>query len=75
LLTGKNSAKDFIYALKNKTPFLTSENFRRLPDDGIQTGEVRVLANISIQNVGGFGNEVRNFRKNKYILLVCLIMD
>ena len=63
LLTGKNSVKDFLNALRNKTPFLTSENYRRLPDDTIQTGEVRVLANISIQNVGGFSLGVSNFRK------------
>ena len=63
LLTGKNSVKDFLNALRNKTPFLTSENYRRLPDDAIQTGEVRILANISLQDVGGFTYGVSNFRK------------
>jgi hypothetical protein len=58
LITGKNSVKDFIEALKNKSPFLTSENYRRLPDDAIQTGDVRVLANISIEHNNGFNFQV-----------------
>jgi hypothetical protein len=63
LITGKNSVKGFLDALRNKTPFLTSENYRRLPDDAIQNGEVRISANISLQDVGGFGIGVSKFPK------------
>uniref|UniRef100_A0A914CIK3 Uncharacterized protein n=1 Tax=Acrobeloides nanus TaxID=290746 RepID=A0A914CIK3_9BILA len=54
LISGNGTVQNLLTVLKTKTPFLISENYRRLPDDAIFTGEIRELAGVSIQDIGGF---------------------
>uniref|UniRef100_A0A914EH68 Uncharacterized protein n=1 Tax=Acrobeloides nanus TaxID=290746 RepID=A0A914EH68_9BILA len=54
-ISGKNTVQDMFDVMRYKSPFMTSENFRRIPDDTIITGEIRVLANVSMKNNPGFG--------------------
>ena len=51
---------------------MRSENYRRIPDDAIFFGDIRTLANITIQSSGGFGtgvNKVLTRERRLQILL------
>jgi hypothetical protein len=52
-ITGRGTLQKLQNTLRTRTPFLVSENFRRLPDDAIYQGDVVELAGIQLQDVGG----------------------
>ncbi|TKR65303.1 hypothetical protein L596_025723 [Steinernema carpocapsae] len=53
MYSGQNIS-DLILSATSKSPFLKSENFRRLPEDVTFTGLVRILANVSLEFNSGF---------------------
>jgi hypothetical protein len=57
MLTGYGISPKMLKAIKEKTPFFVSENFRRLPEDLIFTGEVRQAAGIQIRDMEYFNQE------------------
>lgn len=53
LYSGYGVAQKMLETIKTKTKFLLSENFRRLPDDAIFTGEVRLIAKMNLLDHSG----------------------
>uniref|UniRef100_A0A914DMF6 Hexosyltransferase n=1 Tax=Acrobeloides nanus TaxID=290746 RepID=A0A914DMF6_9BILA len=51
-ITGRGTLQKLQDTLRTRTPFLVSENFRRLPDDAIYQGDVVELAGIQLQDNG-----------------------
>lgn len=64
-LSGYNITSKLLIALKSCSKFFTSENFRRLPEDIIFTGEIREEANIPVINIGGIEYDGVIFFVNK----------
>uniref|UniRef100_A0A914DKR2 Hexosyltransferase n=1 Tax=Acrobeloides nanus TaxID=290746 RepID=A0A914DKR2_9BILA len=56
-ITGRGTLQKLQDTLRTRTPFLVSENFRRLPEDAIYIGKVAKLAGIQLQDVGGINLE------------------
>src|SRR4051812_22222417 len=65
LLFGYNITSRLLIALKSRSKFFTSENFRRLPEDIIFTGEIREEANIPVVNIDGIEYDGVIFFVNK----------
>lgn len=51
--SGYGFTKIWLNTICTKTPFFTSENYRRKPEDIISSGDVREIANISIRDNTG----------------------
>uniref|UniRef100_A0A914CC45 Hexosyltransferase n=1 Tax=Acrobeloides nanus TaxID=290746 RepID=A0A914CC45_9BILA len=52
-ITGLGALQKLQDTLRIKTPFLVSENYRRLPEDSVYHGDVVHLAGIQLRDVGG----------------------
>lgn len=61
MITGKNTVRDMLDAFQTKSRFMTSENYRMIPDDGMM-GEIGWLANVTMQDSRGFGYNVSSKR-------------
>lgn len=61
LYSGYGYAKILLDTIRTKTPYFTSENYRRTPDDVFFTGEFRELAGISVQSYPGIGRVEENY--------------
>ena len=62
MFSGIGIINKWLHTARTKTPFLISENYRRLPDDVVFTGIIRKLAGIPIQDVDGIESIV-NFQR------------
>uniref|UniRef100_A0A914C904 Hexosyltransferase n=1 Tax=Acrobeloides nanus TaxID=290746 RepID=A0A914C904_9BILA len=54
-ISGNGTIEKLQNTIKSKTTFLISENYRRLSDDALIMGDIRILAGIPFQDIGGFG--------------------
>ena len=62
MFSGIGIINKWLHTARTKTPFLISENYRRLPDDVVFTGIIRKLAGIPIIDVDGIESVV-NFQR------------
>lgn len=53
MFSGNGVADYVLKTAKTKTPFMTSENYRRLPEDSLFGGILRELGNMSMHHLDG----------------------
>lgn len=53
MFSGNDVLPQILGALRTKTPFLRSENFRRIPEDSIFPAEAREKAGVPVKDIDG----------------------
>lgn len=53
MFSGRLVSFHVLRTLQSQTPFLRSENYRRLPEDSLYTGIVRELAGMPMKHLDG----------------------